>query len=534
MSGQWRDWKREDGAIYAGSRGPGPKGGNGGITAISTALENSLPKTVFVHKATKDGLPYIAVTTGGEIAFEEANRLDQTTVDQARWLSAAVNWFGFHNDWKNCDQHDDLVAWEEAQLEPTINAVARTALDDKYRHAQARYEQGWAAMARVNSAMANVVNQQFLLKPRPIIINDADNALIPGILMDLNPDTAEWILYMHHVPFPKKIPSFYAKYFRGLAEGALAKGIRFIGMHTPRDRKHFGQFADDLGGSYTFEESVMQITHANGRITRLGQTLAGVDLKFFGTEGAVLMDIAELTGHSWLKDMPFVAKTDRMDDPEKNGRRFIQTVDTFFNQYPHLKGKIAFIVIGCPSRQGIAVYDSYLSNCERLVQEVNNKHKQGSWHPIVWLKRVVPPSTIARLYGHPKCLGAFIASKEDGFHLGTVEFVAANRWKIEAEDAAGEATEELSVPGVEWLSDGAGASTYLGHRGVIYIDSRDVNQMARALYLGITMSPKEKRFRMRQLLDATAQFDINRQLNSIIEQAGLPLPAPDSIDLRVA
>jgi trehalose-6-phosphate synthase len=431
MTKQWSDWKRQEGVLYVASRGP--RGGNGGITAIANALERCVPNTVFVHKATKDDLPYIAVTTGGETTFDDANRLDQTTVDLGRWLSAAILWFGFHDDWKNCDQHDDLEAWHEAQGSPTMGAVARMTLADKYQQAQTRYEQGWDAMTRVNSAMAKVVNQQFLLKPRPIIINDADNALVPGLLMNLNPDTAEWILYMHHIPFPRKIPPFYAKYFRGIVEGALAKGIRFVGMHTPRDRKHFGEFAE-LGGDFTFEESVMQITHASGRVTRLGQTLAGVDLEFFHTQGAKLIDLVELTGCAWLKDMQFVAKTDRMDDPEKNGRRFIQTVDKYFDNdhYPHMKGKIAFVVIGCPSRQGQgnAVYDKYLANCERLVQEVNYKHKQGSWYPIIWLKRVVPSSIIAGLYGHPNCLGNFVGSKEDGLHLGALELPAANYSKL--------------------------------------------------------------------------------------------------------
>jgi trehalose-6-phosphate synthase len=94
--------------------------------------------------------------------------------------------------------------------------------------------------------------------------------------------------------------------------------------------------------------------------------------------------------------------------------------------------------------------------------------------------------------------------------------------------------EKVPVPGVLWLSDGAGAYAYLGHRGAIYLDSRDQDQMARALHLGITMSDEEKRFRMRQLQEAIAPFELSLQLDRILEQAGLPLPAPDSIDRHSA
>jgi trehalose-6-phosphate synthase len=532
-------WRLQHGFYYVASRGPGD--GNGGIRAISDTLERDLPRTVFIHKGNSAQGPCVMITTNGRSTPAEGGRLKQDMVAQAGWLGKAVMWFLLHSDPKNCDQFADIQSCWKAEDDNAIEPFNKGVLQDKCERAIARYEEGWTALTKLNQQMANVIYGRWRVDPRPIVINDFDQCLVASYLSQKDPSLANWILHMHHVPLPDLsakrfqgvLPPCYKKYFNGMIDGMLSGGTRFVGLHTARDRNNLGHQAEAFGGGkYHFDPGLLEIKDtSSGRSTKLGQTLAGVDFAYYSAQaetgfvrddgtyleggGTKSLDMSVLTKHPWMKGMKYVALTDRMDDPLKNGRRKAEAADVLFSspEGSALKGQVVLFIVGSPSRQGIPPYDEYLANCTSKINEVNSKHRRGSWQPIVWLAEVVPSSVIAQIYGHPDCQGVFVGSKADGLHLGTIDGAMANAWKLRIPDAPD--------PGVVWVSRNVGSYECLGQKGAIHIEPRDVHQMADALLAGLTMSSDEKRWRAAELLQtAKREYDILPMLHRILRHAG--------------
>ncbi len=607
MRKRWRDWLRQKSRRLISVASRGPEDGNGGISSIATALKRRYPEIVFIHRGAIDGIPHVMVTRGGgkPTPDRERGRLDQNEVSEAKLGSQASGWFLLHHDYKNCTGYRELRTWNEVRLNPEIDDVVRQDVTEAAERVIENHRRRWAALCNVCRPIAEVIYYVWLEDPCPIFVNDPDNGPVIGRLIEIDPDLAEWIIYNHHVPVPAREEvearaPFYLDYYDNILQAALANGIRAFNVHTPRHRMHVGHAFASMG--HEFNAALMEVRHNDsGRTSRLGRTLAIVDRDFFCREGASgatnPIDIegiirraieqarkesrkslvGDFLSSAWVNNLPFIVKTDRGDDPVKNGRRFVQALDKIFTDNHELRGTFYALIIGKPTRSGVFVYDSYLSKLEALIKEVNERHRKGNWVPIIWVDIVLPSAEIAAIYGHPNCQGVFVGSKKDGLHLGVIEWIFANLWKLLRLSLSATAEEVLALidsvlqnklplpeirddededknsgktrpaPGVAFLSEGAGSHEYLGHQGAISIkpngrgavdDAWIIARMAAAILAGLNldpqvdMSPQTRRFRFKRLfMAASAEFDLGL-VDTILEHVGLPLPEPDGLYLH--
>jgi trehalose 6-phosphate synthase len=76
---------------------------------------------------------------------------------------------------------------------------------------------------------------------------------------------------------------------------------------------------------------------------------------------------------------------DRLDYTKGIPERII-AIDRFLDRYPDYQGRFTFLQVAPPSRVHVEEYRRLSDEVDRLVEQVNWKHAEGSWKPIVYVK----------------------------------------------------------------------------------------------------------------------------------------------------
>ena len=133
-----------------------------------------------------------------------------------------------------------------------------------------------------------------------------------------------------------------------------------------------------------------------------------------------------------------------------------------------------------------------------LVEEVNWKHSQGSWSPIILTRSYMPYDDILALYQNADA--CIVSSLHDGMNLVAKEFVAARS----------------DLKGSLILSKFTGASREL--TDAILINPYDAESFADALFTALTMTPEEQERRMKKMPEIVLQNIISRWAGKVLSQ----------------
>ena len=117
-----------------------------------------------------------------------------------------------------------------------------------------------------------------------------------------------------------------------------------------------------------------------------------------------------------------VVSVDRLDYTKGIPER-LAAIDRFFEKCPHYKTKVSFVQLGAPSRIHISRYRDFVTEVERLVDQVNWKHAEGNWKPVVFFKAHHDPETVYTFLRMAEV--CIVSSLSDGMNLVAKEFVAA-------------------------------------------------------------------------------------------------------------
>lgn len=123
-----------------------------------------------------------------------------------------------------------------------------------------------------------------------------------------------------------------------------------------------------------------------------------------------------------LGDKKLLVGVDRIDYtkgiPEK-----LRAIDRFCEKYPEYKGKFVFFQLGEISRIRVLRYKQLNDEINALVEEINWRHSQNSWVPVVFTRSYMEYQDILCLYRTAEaCL---VSSLHDGMNLVAKEFVAS-------------------------------------------------------------------------------------------------------------
>jgi trehalose 6-phosphate synthase len=181
----------------------------------------------------------------------------------------------------------------------------------------------------------------------------------------------------------------------------------------------------------------------------------------------------------------------------------LRAIDAFLTSHPHWKKKFAFVQIAAPTRSKLAVYSALHAEATELAREINARHGEGLYQPILLLVRHYGPQEIFELFrAADLCI---VSSLHDGMNLVAKEFVAARD----------------DEQGVLLLSTFAGASRELTE--ALIVNPYDARCMVTAIDQALLMSEAEQRERMRLMREIV-------HLRNVYRWAGQMLL--DAADLR--
>jgi trehalose 6-phosphate synthase/phosphatase len=160
---------------------------------------------------------------------------------------------------------------------------------------------------------------------------------------------------------------------------------------------------------------------------------------------------------------------------------------------------VVFTQVAVPSRERVEEYGTLKRQVDEAVGRINGRFAEEGWSPIRYIARSLDEESLARLYARADV--ALVTPLRDGMNLVAKEYVAA----------------QTGEPGVLVLSELAGAAEEL--QEAVLVNPFDIDGMAEALHLALTMPPEERRSRMAALRDRVLARDTVAWAEGFLEAA---------------
>jgi trehalose 6-phosphate synthase len=373
--GPYRFFLSDDGTFSA------RRGAGGVVSALGPLLLESSEHTWIAAAMSRE-----------DLAAVEAGETDDLDVDlqlldldpQAHRLhydviSNGVLWFLFHD---------------------MFDRVRRPSFDRRFREA-------WDAYVAINEAFA-VAADAAAAEGDIVLVQDYQLALVPAQLRARRSDLR--IVHFTHTPFCdvdgiRVLPTDVAEQLCGSLAGGPA------GFHTRRWAANYVAASRDVLGERAalttpFAASLGIDTSALEQIADDRMTREAAD---------ALDDVVD--------DRLVVLRTDRVD-PSKNIVRGFHAFDRLLDARPGLRGRVVFVAMVYPSRQGLPEYLAYANEIEQVVDRINDRWGTRDWIPIVLDQRDDFARSVAGMQRYDVL---FVNPIKDGLNLVAKEGALLNR-----------------------------------------------------------------------------------------------------------
>jgi trehalose 6-phosphate synthase len=321
-------------------------------------------------------------------------------------------------------------------LHDLFDTVRRPRFDIRFREA-------WDAYVAVNEAFT-AATADAATEGDIVLVQDYQLALVPAQLQARRPDLR--IVHFTHTPWCgpdgiRVLPTDVAEQLSA-SMASVPSGFhtqRWAGSFTAATRELLGPdaprvapFAASLGPDV---DALTEMAHDPS--TR---------------EAANALDDA-------VGDRLVILRTDRVD-PSKNIVRGFLAFDRLLEARPGLRGRVVFVAMVYPSRQGLPEYLAYANEIEQAVDRINDRWATRDWLPILLDHRDDYARSVAGMQRYDVL---FVNPLKDGLNLVAKEGPILNR-----------------RDGLVCLSREAGAFEEL-REGVLPLHPFDIEQMAGAL-----------------------------------------------------
>ncbi|MBF6590359.1 MAG: trehalose-6-phosphate synthase, partial [Ktedonobacterales bacterium] len=172
-----------------------------------------------------------------------------------------------------------------------------------------------------------------------------------------------------------------------------------------------------------------------------------------------------------------IVRVDRME-PTKNIVRGFQAFERLLKRHAEWHGRVTFLALLVPSRQGLMEYRTYERHVLRTIERINARFGRADWQPIVYILENNRARALALMRGYDVLL---VNPVIDGMNLVVKEGGLINE-----------------RDGVIVLSRTAGAHEQLGAH-VQSIPPMDVEETAEALLRALEMPPRHRAYHARAL-----------------------------------
>jgi len=196
-----------------------------------------------------------------------------------------------------------------------------------------------------------------------------------------------------------------------------------------------------------------------------------------------------------------LTQLDRMD-PAKNIHRSLRAYDVLLETRTNIRGKVVFVILSQPTRQGLDDYRVYSGHVRRLCQTINEKYGSPSWQPVLLREDFSHFLHVAALRRYDVLL---VNSIRDGMNLIALEGPQLNERH-----------------GMSVVSSGVGAFERQ-RRWVFRSSPWDVDATAQVLYHALTVDAERRVLLSDGLRTASAEAGtedefVNRQIKAALEQ----------------
>jgi len=347
----------------------------------------------------------------------------------------------------------------------------------------------WVSYQRANEKFAEALLKEITKEESPLIlIQDYHLALLPLLVKERRPDARVALFW--HIPWPNPEAYGICPWHQEILIGML--GADIIGFHI---QFHCNNFLDTVD---RFLESKIDwdqfSVERGGHTTQIKPFPISVDFE------SAALHVFTGNREDVLKEIDVQAKyigvgVDRIDYTKGITERF-RAIERFLEKYPEYVGEFTFIELGAPSRTHVKRYRDLMSEVEETVDKINWRFQAKGWKPIVFLKAHHGHEVINRFYKVADI--CMVTSLHDGMNLVAKEFAASR----DDED------------GVLILSQFTGA--YRELKDAVIINPYDIEGMADAIYLSLTMDPHEKSERMKRMREMVKENNIYRWAGNLV------------------
>ncbi|MFH0811185.1 MAG: trehalose-6-phosphate synthase [Pseudomonadota bacterium] len=353
----------------------------------------------------------------------------------------------------------------------------------------------WRAYEAVNERFAAAVLAG--CAPADLIwVHDYHLMLLPRLLREKgHAGPISWFL---HTPFPPYEVFRILPWRRQLLEGLL--GADVLAFQT---RGYCQSFLECAGNvlNCPVEEDAIQF---DGRWIKIHPAPISIDTAYFEQLGQRTVGgarLKRLTRH--LEGCQVVLGVDRLDYTKGIHER-LAAVERLLEEHPEHCQRVVFIQVAVPSRTRLAGYRNMKRQIDEKVGQINGRFTDGSWLPVRYLYRCMPPETLGAYYALADV--ALVTPLRDGMNLVAKEYVACH-------------SEE---GGALVLSELAGAAEEL--RGAISVNPYDIDGVAAALHRALAMDPAEKRRRMAAMKSYLRRHDVSAWAAGLVSEMEAHVP----------
>ncbi len=340
----------------------------------------------------------------------------------------------------------------------------------------------YAAYRRVNRLFAEKLRP--LLVPGDVIwIHDYHLFLLGDELRKMG--VAAPLGFFLHIPFPPPEVFLALPWHREVTEALSACDL--LGFQTLRDARNFVHFAAEEAGAEPLADGRLRV---RDHILKVGAYPIGIDVEDFAGKVASPRHgrlIKRLTQR--LGERTWIVGVDRLDYTKGISQRF-RAFEMFLERDSAHRGRVSFLQIAAPSREGVPEYVEMRSELETIAGRINGRHTELTWIPLIYINKSFGHERLAALYRLSRV--GFVTPLRDGMNMVAKEYVAAQ----DGED-----------PGVLVLSRFSGAAEEMD--GAVIVNPYDVDGMAEALRMAVGMPLDERIARWSQSMDKLRENTIH-------------------------
>lgn len=357
------------------------------------------------------------------------------------------------------------------------------------------FESDWQTYKKTNQRFAEAVLEEVGSNKAFVWIQDFHLALAAKYLKEANrPNLITSIFW--HIPWPNPEVFRICPQKNEILEGLLACDL--VGFQIRYHCDNFLGAVDRELESRIDREKTSVIYQNKETLVRAFPISVDFEAISAQSESQNMKERAsELRDEIGAGDKKLIVGVDRIDYTKGIPER-LKAIDRFLEKYPEHKEKMVFFQLGQISRLHIPRYKELNDEINALVEEINWKHSQGAWTPIILTRSYMSYQDILALYrAADACI---VSSLHDGMNLVAKEFVAARS----------------DLSGVLMLSQFTGASREL--TDAVIINPYDSESFADAIAQALTMTSEEQEKRMRKMRDIVQQNNIFRWAGKILSQ----------------